>query len=124
MSDALTDFLADLATRGHEPLLAKTSGSVCLEVSDGNGDERKTVSIDKGQVAVLGSGDAAADCTLRGSRDTLNRVAAGEVNAMAAVLRGAITIEGNWELLVRFQRLFPIAAERNATAAAQATPVA
>src|SRR4051794_31843847 len=123
MSDALQDFLADLGDRGHEPLLAKTSGRVCFEASEGDRDERRLVCIDNGHIDVV-AGDVGADCTIRGSRDMLNRVAAGEVNAMAAVLRGAITIEGNWELLVRFQRLFPIAAERNATAAAQATPVA
>ena len=106
MSDALTDFLDGLAARGHEPLLATTTGSVCLEVSDG--EERRVVSIDNGNIEVV-AGDGSADCTLRASRDTLERVAAGEINAMAAVLRGAITIEGNWALLVRFQRLFPIA---------------
>jgi len=104
MSDALTDFLDGLAARGHEPLLATTTGRVGFEVA--GGDERRVVSIDNGQIAVVAD-DSSADCTLRASRDTLERVAAGEMNAMAAALRGAITIEGNWELLVRFQRVFP-----------------
>jgi putative sterol carrier protein len=34
-------------------------------------------------------------------------MAAGKVNAFAAVLRGAIKIEGDPRLLVLFQRLFP-----------------
>ncbi|MFL5950875.1 MAG: SCP2 sterol-binding domain-containing protein [Gaiellaceae bacterium] len=123
MSDSLTDFLAGLAARGHEPLLAKTSGRVCLESSDGDGDEAWLVCIDDGRVDVV-AGNVGADCTLRASRDTLERVAAGELNAMAAMLRGAITVEGDWELLVRFQRLFPIAADRDAAARVAASSVA
>ena len=33
--------------------------------------------------------------------------AGGTVNATAAVLRGEVAIDGNWELLVLFQRLLP-----------------
>ena len=31
----------------------------------------------------------------------------GRANAVTAVLRGAMTLEGDWNLLVVFQRLFP-----------------
>jgi hypothetical protein len=34
-------------------------------------------------------------------------IAAGKVNATAAVLRGELAIEGDWELMVLFQRLLP-----------------
>jgi putative sterol carrier protein len=34
-------------------------------------------------------------------------IASGEVNAFAAVLRGAVTLEGNPGALVLFQRVFP-----------------
>ena len=34
-------------------------------------------------------------------------MASGKVNAMAAVLRGDLAVEGNAELLVLFQRLLP-----------------
>ena len=44
------------------------------------------------------------------------------ISAMAAVLRGEIEIGGDWELLVRFQRLFPIAPDRATTPAGAATP--
>jgi SCP-2 sterol transfer family len=111
MSSALTDFLAGLAARGHEPLLAKTTGRVCFEVVDDDREERRLVSIDNGHVDVV-AGDIGADCTLRATREVFDRVATGEVNATAAVLRGVIAIDGNWELLVRFQRLFPLAPDR------------
>ena len=38
---------------------------------------------------------------------TQDRIAGGEVNAMAAILRGAITVEGDPALLLMFQRLLP-----------------
>jgi putative sterol carrier protein len=114
MSNALTDFLAGLAARGHEPLLAKTTGRVCFELSDADGEEPRLVCIDSGHIDVV-AGDIGADCTMRASRDTFERVATGDVNAMAAVLRGEIEIGGDWELLVRFQRLFPIAPDRATT---------
>jgi ubiquinone biosynthesis protein UbiJ len=116
MSSALTDFLDGLAARGHEPLLAKTSGRVCFEVVDDEGEERRLVCIDHGHIDLV-AGDIGADCTLRATRDVFERVATGEVNAMAAVLRGVIVVDGNWELLVRFQRLFPLAPDRAAVAA-------
>ena len=106
MSDALTDFLEGLAARGQEPLLATTTGRFCFELSDGDGEARRMVCIDHGRIDLV-SGDVGADSTVRASRETFERVATGEMNAMAAVLRGEIELEGNWELLVRFQRLFP-----------------
>jgi len=116
MSNALSDFLAGLAARGHEPLLAKTTGRVCFELSDGDGEEPRLACIDSGHIDIV-PGEIGADCMLRASRETFDRVATGEINAMAAVLRGEIELGGDWELLVRFQRLFPIAADRAAASA-------
>src|SRR4051794_29018404 len=120
MNDALTNFLEGLAARGHEPLLAKTTGRVYFELSDADGEGRRMVCIDHGRIDLV-SGDIGADCTMRASRATFERVATGEVNAMAAVLRGEIEIDGNWELLVRFQRLFPSAGTPAATRAGAKT---
>jgi putative sterol carrier protein len=44
---------------------------------------------------------------MRADRKLFGRMASGKVNAFAAVLRGAITIEGDPRLLVLFQRLLP-----------------
>jgi putative sterol carrier protein len=106
MSGAATAFFEELAAREHEPLLAKGRGTVCVELTDGTESEPWLVTIDHGDVTVF-QGTGNADCTLRASRELFDRVVTGEVNAVAAVLRGAIRIEGNWHLLVLFQRLFP-----------------
>jgi putative sterol carrier protein len=51
--------------------------------------------------------NAKADCVVRLDRKLSDRIVIGEENAMAAVLRGAIRIEGDAGLLLSFQRLFP-----------------
>jgi putative sterol carrier protein len=108
MTNATTDFFEGLAQRGHEPLLEKTSGTLRFELTNGSRQERWLVSVEKGDIAISHRNEK-ADCTLRAPKDLFESVAAGEANAMAAVLRGAMAIEGNWELLVLFQRLFPSA---------------
>jgi hypothetical protein len=40
-------------------------------------------------------------------RPLFNKLARGDTNAMAAVLRGEIGIKGDPELLVLFQQMFP-----------------
>jgi putative sterol carrier protein len=106
MTDATTGFFDALASRGHEALLAKTKGRLLFELENGKRKDYFLVAIDKGDLSVS-RGNGKADATIRAPRKLFDKVAAGETNAMAATLRGAMTIEGDWELLVVFQRLFP-----------------
>src|SRR3954470_6541343 len=99
MPDATRDFFATLHERGHEPLLEKISGTVRVDVTDGEQIEHWYVVIDRGDVTVS-SQNTPADCVLRADRQTFDRIASGEANAMAMGLRGAIAIQGNVELLV------------------------
>jgi len=64
------------------------------------------VSVSDGKIAVSrANGDA--DCVVRTSRELFDGIASGEVNAMAALLRDELTAEGDLELLMLVQRLFP-----------------
>jgi putative sterol carrier protein len=103
---ATETFFAELGERGHEPLLEKARGTFRVELSRGKQTDRWLVAIDRGDVRVSRR-NAAADTTIRTSKELFDGVASGEVNVMAAVLRGAIEFEGDPELLVLFQRLFP-----------------
>jgi putative sterol carrier protein len=103
---ATEDFFGGLESRGHVQLLEKATGSVRVELGSGKGAQRWLVTVDRGDVGVSHKAGA-ADCRLRSSKALFERIASGEVNAVAAVLRGELEIEGNWELLVLFQRLFP-----------------
>jgi putative sterol carrier protein len=104
--DPTERFLAELEKRAHEPLLRKASGVIRIEVVDGKRTRRWRLAIDKGDLAVS-PGSAEADCVVRAQKTVFDKLAAGRLNAVAAVLRGDLEVDGDWRLLVRMQRLFP-----------------
>ena len=106
MADATTTFFEGLAGRGHEPLLAKTSGTIRFELVNGEKTERWLVDVRKGDIAVSRR-NVAADCVVRGDRVLFERIARGKENAFAALLRGAVQLEGDVSLIVLVQKLFP-----------------
>jgi ubiquinone biosynthesis protein UbiJ len=106
MTDPTAAFFGALGRRGHEPLLGKAQGTLRVDVVEGKRSDRWLVTIDRGDVAVSRD-DIDADCVLRGDKTLLDGLVRGEVNAMAAVLRGALAVDGDPELLVLFQRLLP-----------------
>jgi putative sterol carrier protein len=105
MQDATSEFFERLRARGHEPMLRQGHGTLRFEIGDGR-RERWYVTVDGGDVSVSHR-NAKADCTVRASRELFDGMASGEVNATAALLRGAIGAEGDPSLLMLFQRLFP-----------------
>jgi putative sterol carrier protein len=106
MTNPSADFFDELQRRGHEPLLEGAKGVVCVELLDGGRIERRIVAIDRGDIAVPDEG-AAADCTLRVPGSIFDDLVGGRANALACVLRGAMNVEGDWALMLLFQRLFP-----------------
>ena len=106
MTDRTAEFFGELGQRGHEPLLEKATGTVRVDLADGERTDRWLVSLRKGDV-VVSRRNAAADCILRADKTLFDGMVSGDVNAIAAVLRGALTLEGDVGLLVLFQRLFP-----------------
>jgi putative sterol carrier protein len=106
MGAATTEFFEGLGTRGHEPLLETTSGTIRVDLAKNGKVERWHVSIDKGDVDVSHRRDA-TDCTISAPAELFDRIASGEENAFAAALRGDVIISGDSKLLVRMQRLFP-----------------
>jgi putative sterol carrier protein len=105
-ADPIARFFDELAQRGHEPLLEKEEGTVRVDLVEGKQVERWLVAIDKGDVTVSRR-NAAADCVVRADRSLFAAIASGETNAMAAVLRGELGVEGDLGLVAGFQRLFP-----------------
>jgi putative sterol carrier protein len=106
MSDATADFFEELDRRAHIPLLAYTSGTLRFELVNGGRKERWFVTLDRGDVAVSRK-TGGADCVVHASKELFDEVVSGRVNAMAALLRGELVAEGDPNLLVRLQRLFP-----------------
>jgi SCP-2 sterol transfer family len=106
MTDPTAEFFDELGRRGHDPLLENATGTLRFDVADGKRIARWFVTIRKGDVTVSRE-NRAADSVVRVDRALFDRAVKGKANAMAALLRGAIRIEGEPELLVLFQRLFP-----------------
>ena len=105
-TDPTERFFAELAARAHEPLLRKASGSTRFDVVDGRQTRRWLVEVARGDMTVrTGGGDAS--CVIRADKAVFDKVASGKMNAVAAVLRGDLRVEGDWRILVRMQRLFP-----------------
>jgi putative sterol carrier protein len=64
------------------------------------------VAIDAQAIAVSRD-NTPADCVVRAEKALFDGIVCGEVNAMAALLRGELLADGDLELLMRVQRLFP-----------------
>lgn len=106
MADATRVFFDQLRSRGHEPLLQRVNGTVRFELSNGEEIDRWRVSINSHDVDVKHRGGE-ADCVVRADRGLFDRIVTGRANAMAAMLRGVLIVEGDAVLLVLLQRLFP-----------------
>lgn len=106
MREATTQFFERLARRGHEPFLEKVSGTLRFELEEGGGTDRWFIAIDKGDVSVSQE-DRQADAVIRTDPGLFDRMIRGEENALAAMLRAELVVEGNLRLMVRLERLFP-----------------
>lgn len=117
-ADPTERFFEALAGHGYEPLLRKASGTARFEIVDGRRAQVWFVTVDKGRLGVSRRNAASVDCVVRADRTLFEGIASGKVNAVAAVLRGELVIDGDWRLLVWMQRLFPGRRSRRKTGTA------
>jgi putative sterol carrier protein len=106
MKDATDEFFERLSARGHEPLVQDATATVRFDIARGRQVDRWCLRIDKGDLQVSAA-DADADAAIGADRALFNRIATGEVNVFAALLRGELLVTGDPELFVLVQRLFP-----------------
>ncbi|MGA2837874.1 MAG: SCP2 sterol-binding domain-containing protein [Acidimicrobiales bacterium] len=104
--DGVATFFEDLVTRGHQPLLRHTSGTVRLDLRTDDGVEHWLVTISKGDISVTHR-KSRADASIGMERKLFEKMAKGSVNLNAAMLRGVLDIDGNLALLMAFDRLLP-----------------
>ncbi len=103
MSDITQAFFERLATRGYEPLLHSTSGTIHADIE---GAGSWFVTVNKGALSV--SRDATgADCAFTCSREDFERMVVGKQNPTTLFLQGKMKVRGNISLAQMFQRLFP-----------------
>lgn len=111
MTDSTAEFFQGLGSRGHEPLLEKANGTVRFDLVEGRRTDRWLVTLDRGDVSVSRK-NGAADCVVRADKALFDGMVSGDVNGLAAYLRGELTLEGDPELLVLIQRVLPGPATR------------
>jgi putative sterol carrier protein len=104
--DATSEFFDELRRRGRDPLLGNATGSVRFDLARGAGTDHWLVALSAGD-ATVSRANAGADCVVQADQALFDLIARGDVNPMAALLRGELTAEGDLELLMRLQRLFP-----------------
>jgi len=105
MSETRERFFAQLGTTTHIGLLEGTSGTVLAEIKDGKQTEKLYVNIHHGDVTASRTGSA-PDCVIRTNGATFDAILNGKLNAMAAMLRGLLEVEGNVGMLAAMQALF------------------
>jgi hypothetical protein len=105
MGDVTTEFFDRLSAEPQQ-LLSQVTTTIRIDVESGKSVETWLLEIDRGRVTAARR-KAKADAVLHLDRGLLERIIGGRANAMAAVLRGLITVEGSTAHLVTFQRIFP-----------------
>jgi len=106
MGDSTAAFFDEMSKRGQEPLLGRMRATVRFDLEAHGQTDHWLMGIRDGVIEVAHQ-NGEADVILRADRVAFDAIAAGRTNAMAAALRGALTIDGDARLLVRLQRLFP-----------------
>ena len=101
--DAISAFF-ELTAGAHPEVPNTVSGSLRFDLENGKRSECWRVTIDKGVVSSERS-DASADCLVHTDKATLGAIIQGRANAMAALLRGAVRVEGEAVLMAYFRRL-------------------
>ena len=104
MAEPTRDFFTGLAEQ-HQPLPTALTGVLRFDLVDGERTEHWYLDIHKGDVSVSHQGPE-PDCTVSTELATFEAIVSGKMNAMAAMLRGAVAIQGRFALLTAVQRFF------------------
>lgn len=77
-----------------------------MEIVDRDCLQLLTLVFDDGKVGI-DPVDSEADAVLRADRTWFDRLVTGEERLLPAVLRGEVSLDGSYDLVVLFDRLFP-----------------
>ncbi|MGW4500810.1 SCP2 sterol-binding domain-containing protein [Micromonospora sp. NPDC004336] len=113
-------FFGELSRIGQDPRFRKVQGNVRFDIRDRDQVRQWTLTIDHGRLRVAaGGGPATTVLTL--SAEVAEAMVRGEINGLAAMLRGEILVDGDLSLALRMGRLFhtPAAARETGQPRAQ-----
>jgi predicted lipid carrier protein YhbT len=106
MADPVAEFFDALSRRGYDPLVRYVSGTVRFDVSQGRRTDHWLVALRNGDIEVAHRGGE-ADCVVSGDLALFEGMITGRNGGLAAVLRGALWVTGEPELLIHILRLLP-----------------
>lgn len=109
MTEAITRFFESLEQRGYDPRLGGAVGTARFDVTDGDQINHWLISIDRGKLQVSrGDGaEEAVDAVLTCDSAVFDRMVRGELNGVAALLRGVVVVRGDLQLMISIGRLLP-----------------
>jgi putative sterol carrier protein len=87
-------------------LLERITATVRFNITDGRHVAHWLVKIEEGDIHVA-SGSGKSCCGICADRALFDGIVTGRVNAIAAMLRGALWVDGDRETWVLVQRLLP-----------------
>ena len=105
-----------LAASRHQPLLNRVTGTLRFDIEQNDGrHHRWYVSINHGDLLVrrdeaeqeAGEVPAPADCTLAANEDEFLRILSGQDSYAAALVRGAISVKGDYTMAQNIRRFSP-----------------
>ena len=105
MADPTSDFFEQLGKPGTRRL-GNVTASIRVDLDRGKATEHWLLAIDKGNISVSRK-NLEADAALRTEKEIFDQLARGEASPLASMLRGLVQAEGDAELIVLFQGLFP-----------------
>jgi SCP-2 sterol transfer family len=104
--DPIAMLFERISQSGRVDSLGEVSGTIRFDLHVGDRVDSWLLTVHSGQVTVS-HGDGDADCVVDLDKDLANRMASGEANAMAALLRADMMVTGDVRLLVLLERLLP-----------------
>lgn len=105
MADPTSEFFERLSHQGARSL-ANVTATFRVDLDQGMATEHWFLTIDKGDISVS-SQNVEADAALRTDKEMFDRLVRGEASPLPSLLRGLVHVEGDTELIVLFQGLFP-----------------
>jgi len=105
MADPTSDFFDRLGQPGARRL-GNVTASIRIDLDRGKATEHWLLAIDKGNISVSRK-NVKADAALHTDKEMFDRLTRGDASPLASMLRGLVRAEGDTELIVPVQGLFP-----------------
>lgn len=107
MPKATDEFFLSLEPRGRIPRLRATHGTIRFDLRNEATVDQWLITFDNGRVRVSRNARQPVDTVITTDADAFERLARGEENLWALLVRGQLIIQGNRPLVMAFRQLMP-----------------